>query len=143
AVTVGDHEKFRRNVRLVVIAVLVIGAVGAVLSATDGPWVVQVFFGAKVRLPGSLLGLLGISTILLMGAQVLQPALIAAGRHRTVTLGWSIGTVVLVALLFLPLPPMTAAVVAQLAGSLLVVVVMAIGMITALRSFAVPPVPAR
>jgi O-antigen/teichoic acid export membrane protein len=131
AVAAGDRARFRRSLRLVLTAVLVVGVLGALLSATIGPALVQVLFGARVRLPGLVLGLLAVSTILLMVAQVLQPALIAAQRHRVVTSGWVFGSVALVGLLFLPIPAITAAVLAQLAGSVLVMLVM----LTGVRSF--------
>lgn len=127
AVAAGDHARFRRSLRLVLIAVLVVGAAGALLSATIGPALVQVLFGARVRLPGLVLGLLAVSTVLLMVAQVLQPALIAAQRHRVVTAGWVFGSVALIGLLFLPVPAITAAVLAQLAGSALVMLVLMTG----------------
>lgn len=128
AIVAGDHARFRRSVRLVVSAVLAIGLLGAVLSWAIGPWVVQLFFGTSVDLSGVLLGLLGLSTLFLMAAQVLQPALIAAQRHRIVTIGWSVGSAVLVGLLFLPIAPVTAAVLAQLVGSVLVAATMTVGM---------------
>jgi O-antigen/teichoic acid export membrane protein len=124
AVAAGDHAQFRRSLRLVLTAVLVVGVLGALLSATVGPLLVQVLFGARVRLPGLVLGLLAVSTILLMVAQVLQPALIAAHRHRVVTTAWVFGSVALIGLLVLPITAITAAVLAQLAGSALVMLVM-------------------
>jgi O-antigen/teichoic acid export membrane protein len=127
AVAEADHARFRRSLRLVVAGVLLIGVLGALLSATIGPSLVQILFGARVRLSSLVLGLLAVSTILLMVAQVLQPALIAAQRHRLVTRGWVVGSTVLIGLLFLPVAPVTAAVVAQLTGSVLVVLGMVVG----------------
>jgi len=127
AVAAGDRARFRRSLRLVLSTVLVVGVLGALLSATIGPPLVQVLFGTRVRLPGLVLGVLAVSTILLMVAQVLQPALIAAQRHRVVTTGWVLGSLALICLLFLPTTAITAAVLAQLVGSALVMLVMMTG----------------
>jgi O-antigen/teichoic acid export membrane protein len=120
----------RRRVRQIMVAVLLIGGLGAGCSAVLGPWAVQVIFGAKVQLSGATLGALGISTVALMTAQVLQPALIALDEHGRLTLVWVAGTTLLVGLLLLPTDAMLAAVIAQLAGGLVVVV----GMSAVVRS---------
>ena len=62
----------------------------------------------------------------MMIAQVLQPALVALGEHRTAMSAWIVGTVVFGALLFAPAAPLLAAVAAQLAGPAVVVVIMAV-----------------
>ena len=87
----------------------------------------------------------GIGTIALMVAQALQPALVALGRHRSVTWSWLAGSVLLTGLLFLPGNPVHAALIAQLAGSALVVAGMAWALIAELRGRAgtrAQPVPA-
>ncbi len=121
AATTGRLSVFRRTLRLILTAIAVVGVPGAIASLLIGPLAVQVLFGAHVRLSGPMLGLLGVGTIGLMVAQVLQPALVALGRHRSVTFSWLVGSVVLTGLLFLPGDPVHAAVIAQLAGSALVV----------------------
>jgi O-antigen/teichoic acid export membrane protein len=99
---------------------------------------VQVLFGAEVRLSVVVVGLLGVSTVGLMTAMVLQPGLIALGAHKSVTIAWLAGTVVLVALLALPGDPIRAGVAAQLAGAALVVVIMLRALSKALRGGARP-----
>lgn len=121
AATTGKLSVFRRTLRLILTAIAAVGVPGAIASLLIGPLAVQVLFGAHVRLSGPLLGLLGVGTIGLMIAQVLQPALVALGRHRSVTTSWLAGSVVLTGLLFLPGNPVHAAVIAQLAGSAIVV----------------------
>ena len=134
AATRGDFAGVRAKLRLILVAVAVIGLPGVLASFTVGPWAVQVLFGADVRLSGFVVGLLGVSTIGLMVAQVLQPGLIALGRHKLVTVAWLTGTVVLVALLALPGDPIRAGVAAQLAGSALVVSVMLTALYRALHA---------
>ncbi|WP_158841550.1 hypothetical protein [Saccharothrix deserti] len=126
AVTRGDLGAVRAVLRRISLWVLVVGVVGAVGSAVLGPWAVRVFFGAEAELSPVLLGVLGVGTILLMVAQVLQPALIALGARTAITVSWVVGTVVLLAVLVLPGSPVVLAATAQIAGPLLVVVGMAV-----------------
>ncbi|MEU4746413.1 hypothetical protein AB0G02_38960, partial [Actinosynnema sp. NPDC023658] len=114
--------------RRITVWVLVVGVVGAVGSAVLGPWAVRVFFGAEEGLSSGLMGALGVGTILLMVAQVLQPALIALGARSAITGSWVVGTVVLLAVLVLPGSPVVVATAAQLAGPSLVVVGMGVGL---------------
>ncbi|MBB5892475.1 lipopolysaccharide biosynthesis protein [Kutzneria kofuensis] len=117
AVTRGDFDTVRSRVRLVMAAVIAVGVPGAILSWLLGPWAAKLFFGGDVTLPGSIVGLLGVSTILLMTVQALQPALVAMGRHHAVTVSWAAGTAVLCGVLFLvPGDVLWVAVAAQLAG---------------------------
>jgi O-antigen/teichoic acid export membrane protein len=124
AATRGELGVVRARLRAILLAVAAIGLAGVLASFTVGPWAVQVLFGAEVRLSGAVVGLLGVSTVGLMVAQVLQPGLVALGRHKIVTLAWAAGTVALVALLALPGDPLRAGVAGQLVASALVVAVM-------------------
>lgn len=141
AATTGRLSVFRRTLRLILTAIAIVGVPGAIASLLVGPWLVQVLFGAHVRLSGPVLGLLGVGTIALMVAQVLQPALVALGRHRSVTTAWLAGSIALAGLLFLPGDPVHAAVIAQLVGSALVVAGMARAVSVELRSRATPENP--
>ncbi len=119
-----DFAAVRAKLRLILLAVMAIGLPGVLASFTVGPWAVEVLFGAKVQLSGVVVGLLGVSTIGLMVAMVLQPGLVALGAHKSVTGAWLVGTVVLVGLLALPGDPIRAGVIAQLAGATIAVVIM-------------------
>lgn len=121
AVTRGDLRAVRAVLRRITVWVLGVGVAGAVGSAVLGPWAVRVFFGAEAGLSWAVMGALGLGTILLMVAQVLQPALIALGARSAITVSWVVGTVVLVGVLVLPGSPVVVATVAQLSGPLLVV----------------------
>lgn len=133
AATAHDFAAVRARLRVILMAVLAIGLFGVLASFTIGPWAVQVLFGAEVRLSTTVVGLLGVSTIGLMTALVLQPGLVALGAHKSVTTAWLAGTVVLVALLALPGDPLRAGVLAQLASAALVVVIMLRALSKALR----------
>ncbi|MGH3879195.1 MAG: lipopolysaccharide biosynthesis protein, partial [Actinophytocola sp.] len=124
AATRGELGEVRTTLRRILLAVAVIGCAGALASFTVGPWAVQVLFGAEVRLSGAVVGLLGVGTVGLMAAQILQPGLVALGRHRVVTGAWLAGTVVLVTLLALPGDPIRAGVIAQLAAAAVVTTAM-------------------
>jgi O-antigen/teichoic acid export membrane protein len=118
----------RRVLRVALAALGGLGGAGVLVSFAVGPQAVRTFFGAHVSLPGPLLGALAIGTVALMATQVLQPTLVAVGRHRSATASWLLGSAVLTGLLFLPGDPLRAAVIAQLAGAVLVVA----GMVAAL-----------
>jgi O-antigen/teichoic acid export membrane protein len=126
AVTRGDLGAVRAVLRRISVWVLAVGVLGAAGSAVLGPWAVRVFFGAQAPLSPVLLGVLGVGTILLMVAQVLQPALIALGARTAITVSWAVGTAVLLVVLVLPGSPVVLAAVAQIAGPVLVVVGMAV-----------------
>ncbi|MGH4023275.1 MAG: hypothetical protein ACRDRV_01680, partial [Pseudonocardiaceae bacterium] len=128
----GDIAGVRDRVRLAVVVVGGVGLIGAAGAALAGPWAARVFFDAPVDLPALVAGLLGLSTALMMLAQVLQPALVALGRHHSATTAWLLGTAVFGGLLFAPADPLTAAVVAQLAGPAVVLAVMALALRTTL-----------
>lgn len=136
AVVRGDIAAVRSRVRLVLFAIGGVGLVGVVGAGLLGPWAVQTFFAAEVAPDRGVMALLGVSAALLMVVQVLQPALVATGRHHTASLAWAAGTVLLVGLLVVPVDPVTAAVVAQLAGPAVVVAGTAVGLRSALVAHA-------
>jgi O-antigen/teichoic acid export membrane protein len=124
AATRGELDRVRATLRRILLAVAAVGIPGVVASFAVGPWAVQVLFGADVRLPAAVVGLLGVSTVGLMVGQVLQPGLVALGRHQVVTIAWLAGAVVLVAVLVMPGGALRAGVIGQLAASAVVVAVM-------------------
>ncbi len=72
---------------------------------------------------------LALGTALMIVAQVLQPALVALGRHRETTVAWVLGAAVFLGPLLVPGDAVQLAATAQVAGPVLVVAVMG----TALR----------
>ncbi|HEV7646641.1 MAG TPA: hypothetical protein VGP26_00615 [Actinophytocola sp.] len=124
AATRGELDRVRAMLRRILLAVAAVGIPGVVASFLVGPWAVQVLFGADVRLPATVVGLLGVSTVGLMVGQVLQPGLVALGRHHVVTVAWLAGAVVLVTVLALPGGALRAGVTGQLGSAAVVVLVM-------------------
>jgi O-antigen/teichoic acid export membrane protein len=116
ALVADDRAAFRRRVRQTTVIIAVFTSAGALLGGTIGPWAVGTLLGLASP-PGPLvLVLLAVATGLLMVCQMLQPALVAAGRQRRVATAWVAGAVVFTGLLFAPVPPIQAALIAQLAG---------------------------
>lgn len=126
AATTGRTADLRRRVRLVLLAVLGVGVPGVLLVVLVGPWAVATLFNADQPPGRPTLALLGAATLLMMCCQVLQPALVALGRQRTVVTAWVSGAVVFGVLLVAPVDPVDAALVAQLAGAGAVVAVMGV-----------------
>lgn len=127
----GDPTDVRAPVRAVVVTVAAIGLPGVFVAALLGPWAARVFFAAPIDLPGLAVGLLGLSSVAMMVAQTLQPALIALGSHRMVSTAWTAGALAFLALLFAPIDPLSTALAGQLAGPAIVVAIMALALRTA------------
>ncbi len=134
AATLGHGAELRRRLRQVVGVVVGVGAVGVLGCVLVGPWAAEVLFNTAQRPPVATLGLLGAATMLMLVAMVMQPTLIALGRQQVVTVAWVAGTVVFLGLLVLPLDPITAALIAQLAGPAVVVALLSGGAVHALRA---------
>lgn len=137
----GDLPAVRRLLLRIVAAAVAVGLLGTLAAGAIGPWAVRILFGAKVDLGGAMLAALGASTMLLMLGLILQPGLVALGRHRIVAGSWALGAIVLVGLVFLPGDPLRAAIIGQLIGSGLVVVGMVAGLFAALRDRSEPQEP--
>lgn len=136
AATLGDRALLRRRLGQVLGAVAAVGTAGLVAGVLVGPVVAEVVFSA-VRRPGAeLLAALGVATLLMMAALVLQPALIALGRQRDVAAAWVAGTVVFVAALCAPVEPVAAALAAQALGPAVVAGLLAVRLRAALRACA-------
>jgi O-antigen/teichoic acid export membrane protein len=125
AVERGEVTQVRGQIRTVVVVAGAIGVFGVVGAAIGGPWAARVFFNAPVELSGLVAAALVASTVIMMIAQVMQPALVALDEHRTAMSAWITGTVVFSVALFAPTTPLVAVVVAQIAGPAVVVVIMA------------------
>jgi O-antigen/teichoic acid export membrane protein len=139
AVARRDALRVRDRLRLVLAVVGAVGLLGAVAAALFGPWAARVLFDAPLSMSALVAGLLGLSTVFMMVAQVLQPALVALGAHRVATTAWIVGTTAFGALLFAPVPPLAAAVAAQLAGPALVVLIMTASLRAGLAQLAEHP----
>jgi O-antigen/teichoic acid export membrane protein len=119
----GDLAAVRSRVRLALLAVAAVGLPGVLGATLLGPWASRVLFHAPIELPRLVAGLLGVSTVAMMAAAILQPALVALRRNRASTATWIVSSALFVGLLFTPttiMSPLTATVTAQLVTPLLV-----------------------
>lgn len=140
AATLGHLDELSRRLRRIVALVVAVGALGVAICAVAGPWAAEQLFNTAFRPTAGTVALLATATLVMMTALVVQPTLIALRRQRVVTGAWIAGSVVFLALLVLPIDPVTAALLAQLAGPSVVLVVLATGVIRALRERAAIPV---
>ena len=133
AAALGERTELVRRLRQALALALVAGGAGVVGCLVLGPWAAEVLFGTATRPPASTVGLLGLATLLMMAALVVQPVLVALGEQRSVTVVWLIGSVLYVGLLLLPVQPTTAALIAQLTAPALVFVLLLAEAYRALR----------
>jgi O-antigen/teichoic acid export membrane protein len=98
--------------------VVALGALGVVLAATAGPWLLRVGFGPDYLTDGALLGWLTAGAVAIALLTVTGAATVAAALHRSYSLGWVSATVASALLLTLPLALETRTVVALLCGPL-------------------------
>ena len=139
AVTRGDRAFVVRRVKLVLGAVVLLGAVYALLFTLFGPWVLRTFMGTRADLGTPVTLLLALSTVVLIAAFAAQPALVALRRDNVVTLGWALGSAATLALVVLPGDPPLVASVAQTLGPALTLLVILLGLRSALRGLVGAP----
>jgi O-antigen/teichoic acid export membrane protein len=138
----GDLAVVRRQVRTALLAVAAVGGPGVLAAGLLGPWASRVLFAAPLELSRVLAALLGVSTVAMMAAQILQPALVALGRNRAAMLAWVVSAALFVGLLFAPVAPLTAAVAAQLVAPALVCLLMTVTLRREIRARAAGAAPA-
>jgi O-antigen/teichoic acid export membrane protein len=134
AVTRGELGVVARQIRLTLLAIAGLGALGVAVFVPLGPWVLRILFGTTTELGTSILVLLALSTAVLLLASAGQPALVALGRDRVVTAGWAIGSVVTLAVALLPFDAVTMAAAGQLIGPGLTFLVVLLGLRAGLRA---------
>ncbi len=101
------------------VAVVALGAVGVVLAATFGPWLLRAGFGSDYVAGGALLGWLTAAAVAIALLTLTGAATVAAALHRAYAVGWMSATVASAMLLALPLDLEVRTVVALLCGPLL------------------------
>ncbi|MEV0677132.1 hypothetical protein AB0I60_11470 [Actinosynnema sp. NPDC050436] len=100
------------------VAALVVGAVGTVLGALLGPWLVRLVFGPAYVVAGWAVGGLVLSSVLLAAVQLLAAVLVAFARPGVVLRVWACTAVSTLAVLaWWPADAVTRAVVGLLLGS--------------------------
>jgi O-antigen/teichoic acid export membrane protein len=133
AAAMGRHDELTSRLWQVLGLVAGLGVLGVVGCVWLGPWAAEQLFNTAYRPSVGTLALLGTATLVMMLALVVQPTLLALARQRTVTIGWMAGSVVFLVVLVVGPEPITAALVAQLVGPLVVLAVLLVGVLRALR----------
>ncbi len=133
AVAKGDLGFVTRRIKLALAVLCGLGMVYAVAFTLVGPWMLRTFMGTKVDPATVVTMLLAVSTVILIAAFVTQPALVALRRDNTITLGWAVGSAATLAMVILPGDPPFVAALAQTVGPLLTLLVMLLGLRSALR----------
>jgi O-antigen/teichoic acid export membrane protein len=97
AIAVSDIPTYRRLLIRSVAVVCLLGVVGGVPAVAFGPELVRLLFGQPDVLGRVDFAWLAAGTLAYMVASVVGPAVVARGRHAAQTLGWLVGTAVLIA----------------------------------------------
>ncbi len=147
AAAMGRHDELRRRLGQVIALVAGLGALGVAGCVWLGPWAAERLFNTAYRPTVGTLAMLGVATLVMMLALVVQPTLVALARQRTVTIGWIAGSLVFLGVLVAGPEPIAAALVAQLVGPLVVLAVLLVGVLRALHApaagVAAPPAAGR
>jgi O-antigen/teichoic acid export membrane protein len=134
AVAGGRHHEVVRRLRQAIVLVAGLGLLGVAGCVWLGPWAAERLFNTAYRPSAGTLAMLAAATLVMMLALVVQPTLVALGRQRTVTIGWIAGSVVFLVVLVAGPEPIAAALAAQLAGPLVVLAVLLVGVLRALST---------
>ncbi|MFG1924789.1 lipopolysaccharide biosynthesis protein [Cryptosporangium sp. NPDC048952] len=138
AAATADSGALRRAVRPALLLVAAVGALAILVSAVLGHWLGRIAFGPTFTSSNALVTALMVGTVAGMAVQIVQPALLALGRHRWVAGGWVIGLIVFAASFLLPFEPVTDAVIAQLASAAATIGVLGVVLFRALRPTGIP-----
>ncbi|MGH3336680.1 MAG: hypothetical protein ACRDOZ_12725, partial [Nocardioides sp.] len=89
----GRREALRRFRLRVVLTTLGAALLGAVVGAWAGPPLMELVFGAGVRLPGGLTLLIAVGTVFALANLVLTVTALARGRTAALVRAWAVGGV--------------------------------------------------
>lgn len=129
----GDLRTVRAKLRQVLAATTAAGALGAAVFVLVGSWALRTFFGATEPVGTGVLLMLAASTVVLMAAFTLQPALVALGRDRAMMSGWVAGCALTGVIALLPVGAVAAAAAGQIAGPAATVALLGGAIAVALR----------
>jgi O-antigen/teichoic acid export membrane protein len=85
----GEFDEFRSGLRRLMLVVLAVGVVGTVGAFILGPWALSIVYDAD--LSGRTLAMLSLSSAVYMLALATAQAVIALQGHALVALGWVVG----------------------------------------------------
>ena len=87
----GEHEDFKNGLRKLVLIVIAVGVIGVVGALVLGSWAVKIFFDKTIS--GGELAMLAAGSGAFILALTLAQALIALMGHAKATVSWAIGIV--------------------------------------------------
>jgi O-antigen/teichoic acid export membrane protein len=125
AAAARDLPGLRRGIRQGLVMVGALGGLALLTTAPVGSWLIDLLLHRPHDVSPVTLTALAAGTVLAMIGQVLQPALLAVAGHRSVAAAWLAGTVCFAAAFALPVDPVAAATIAQIAAGLATVGVLA------------------
>ncbi|MEV2239326.1 polysaccharide biosynthesis protein [Micromonospora sp. NPDC049891] len=135
AAATGDEPAFRALLHRSLAVVTALGALGGILAALFGPWLVRALFDTPDVLGHGDFAWLSVATLAYLWAMVLGQALLARDRHHAQALAWTVGVAALVVATLPPLPVALRVELGYTVGS----VVAAAVMVTLLRRHRRPP----
>lgn len=122
----GRHDAVRRTTRLISAFLVVAGVVWIAIAIFVVPAVSHLVFGATITPPLWVLAVLAASTVVGAAAQIGQTHLVAIRRPAAAASAWITGLGVLLLVGLLAAPPLPAAAVGQLAGAVVVLVLLSL-----------------
>ncbi len=131
----GDRSAFTHLLGLLLASLVGIIAVATLLATLLGPQVISWLFDFDEQLPRTVYLLLTVAVGLFLVATVLAQALLALGRHQSVTAGWLAGLVGLVAGTVWPGSAVDRATDGLLAGALVATVALGVLLRRALKEW--------
>lgn len=122
----GDDSGVRRVTRALGALLLVGGAVWVAAAVFVVPLVAHLVFATSAPPPPAVLAVLAVSTVIGAAAQIGQTHLVAVRRTAVAASAWLVGLAVLLGVALLASSPVPAAAGGQLAGALVVLVVLSV-----------------
>lgn len=101
AVIRAEEGKGRKALLRPIVAVVLLGAVGAIPAWWTGPWLMT-FFGSEYGIQGWILAALTLATAGVAVLTLTGLSLLATGRHHAYTTGWVTASVLAYLILLLP-----------------------------------------
>ncbi|MEG3637155.1 lipopolysaccharide biosynthesis protein [Micromonospora palythoicola] len=138
AAAIGDEPAFRTLLRRSLAVVTALGALGGILAALFGPWLVRALFDTPDVLGHGDFAWLSVATLAYLWAMVLGQALLARDRHHAQALAWTVGVA---ALAVATLPPLPVALRVELGYTVGSVVAAAVMVALLRRRRTAPPAP--
>lgn len=106
-----------------ILAVIGVGAIGALAAYLIGPWILRTFFSPDYFVSGWILAILTFAAAWMGALIITGTRTLAAEQHRLYVLGWIAASVSAFGILLLPLPTTAAVLLALTAGPAIGIVV--------------------